>query len=334
MYEYIVGQYINKKNKQFSCFLETYGLFMYKNEAQWDHVKNTKSNISNVFTNSLTQIITNPMDTLSIGCDKSKYMCILIQHISKTQTLSEKLDTNYKLRPFLQTQLLYILYQIYLPLSLLVDEFTHYDLHMSNVLLYQIQSNKYIEYHYHLPKKIIKFKSLYIVKIIDYGRSYFNDKVSNIKSKDVYNKLCKQYLCKPNCGENVGFSWLAKEDFEGDNYFIISQVVNHSHDLRLFSDMYMIQGDRIKWGNSEIYKLIKNTVYDTDYGTKNIKHTGLSKGKIFNVSDAVIELQKMIEDPKNIELCDILYANPLYSKYGDIHIYSDGKPMIYKPVNK
>ena len=41
-YEYLVGKFINKYTKTFPCFLETYGLFAYKRENDWEYVKNHK----------------------------------------------------------------------------------------------------------------------------------------------------------------------------------------------------------------------------------------------------------------------------------------------------
>ena len=334
LYEYIVGQYINKINKRFSCFLETYGLFMYKDESSWRHVRDTKTITTNVLTSSILPINIEPMDALSLGCHNSKYLCILIQHINKPQTLSERLDDKDDIacKEFINFQLIYILYQVYLPLSLLASSFTHYDLHRENVLLYTLPNNKYIEYHYHLPLKVVTFKSLYIVKIIDYGRSFFNDIDGNINSKKVYNKLCTRLSCDPDCGAKVGFKWLAKEDYPGANHFIISQKANQSHDLRLLYNLNSNYGHDIEWANTTLSDMMKSVVYDDNYGTKEIKKSGLANGKIYNIMDAVAQLQMIIEKPKRVQAILGFYAKPKYSKYGDIHMYSDGRPMEYIPV--
>ena len=45
-----------------------------------------------------------------------------------------------------------------MPLATLSDVFTHYDLHLDNILLYEPIKNGYITYNYHLNSgKIIKF---------------------------------------------------------------------------------------------------------------------------------------------------------------------------------
>ena len=41
LYEYVVGQYVNRLNKLYPCFLETYGFYMYTTEAAWLQMQNT-----------------------------------------------------------------------------------------------------------------------------------------------------------------------------------------------------------------------------------------------------------------------------------------------------
>jgi reverse gyrase len=77
---------------------------------------------------------------------------------------------------------------------------------------------------------------------------------------------------------------------------------------------------------------MKSVVYNTDYGTKEIKKSGLADGKIYNIMDAVAQLQMIIEKPERVQAILVFYAKPKYSKYGDIHMYSDGRPMEYIPV--
>jgi hypothetical protein len=58
---------------------------------------------------------------------------------------------------------------------MLSQVFTHYDLHYENVMLYEPVKGKHIEYNYHYPDHTVTFNSKYIVKIIDSGRSFYND---------------------------------------------------------------------------------------------------------------------------------------------------------------
>jgi hypothetical protein len=110
------------------------------------------------------------------------------------------MDSQLESKAFLKSHLLYVLYQVYMPLAMHADTFTHYDLHTGNVLLYEPVKGKYIEYHYHLKNnENISFKCCYLAKIIDYGRCFFVDKTTPKKitktSKSIYDKLCQLESC-------------------------------------------------------------------------------------------------------------------------------------------
>ena len=304
-------------------------MFTYKTEADWDHVRHSQSIAANVLATSLTPINIDPMNTLSLGCLQSKHICILVQHLNNPISLADRMNINQDFRTFVRTQLINILYQVYQPLSLLAKVFTHYDLHCDNVLLYSPDPNKYIEYHYHLPNKVVRFKSLYIAKIIDYGRCFFNDTEGNIKSKDVYDKLCSLAVCHPDCGYQKGFSWLSQEVSPGNNHYISSQQANQSHDLRLLRDLRDLQVQRIQTADNGFAKILACVRYEERYGTRELIASGFPQKKINNVNDIAIQLRFMVEDASRIAECDALYADPKYSKYGDIHVYADGRAAEY-----
>jgi len=316
MYEYIVGQYVNKLNKIYPCFLETYGLFLYKNPDKWSHVKNNKIVTTNVLKESI-QLIT---PTYDIGCEKSKYLAILIQHIKNATSLESKLDDS----DFIYEDLMYILFQVYIPLTASMRTFTHYDLHVNNVLLYEPEKGKYIQYYYHfVDGSVTEFKSLYIAKIIDYGRSYFNDGKTN--SKEVYENVCQTKECEPDCGKNVGFGWLDSPYYPGKNHYVISQKSNVSHDLRLANSIYKyIYSNGILADNNLIKIILELIVYDTDFGTKEINFSGKQYGEIHNIEDLSIILNNYVKGQQQYNNAD--YAK--YTKMGDLHVYLDGsRPM-------
>ena len=128
----------------------------------------------------------------------------------------KNLDEFFK---FIEIDLIPILLQVYIPLAMLGEQFTHYDLHLGNI---QIMKSPFqpthIEYIYNYKGKDIKFKSKYIVKIIDYARSYFfRDK--SINSLSIYQAI-SNYIKTNSLGQgltenqifvNNGFRWL------GDN---------------------------------------------------------------------------------------------------------------------
>jgi hypothetical protein len=230
-YEWRVGQYINTKLKQFPCFLETYGLI----DSQDGPVQ------------------------LDWKRCKTYDMTILIQHMKGIIGMKQfsKLPTDQH-----HVDMFCILTQVYMPLATMSNEFTHYDLHENNVQLYVPIPGKYIQYHYHLETgQVISFKSKYLVKILDYGRSYFKDTKNNIDSHDIYNDICAEKECDPDCGDTYGLSWL-KPIASPANYFISSSLNNVSHDLRLIS-----------WISENVLDFRLPINYDSTYGTPEVKRT-------------------------------------------------------------
>ena len=114
---------------------------------------------------------------------------LLIQYLRDAKSVNSQVRNV----DFLKNELIYVLFQVYAPLALLHDKFTHYDLHTGNILLYEPVKGCYVEYHYYIKGTVISFKSKYIVKIIDYGRCFFNDDANATfsgDSKKIYEKVC------------------------------------------------------------------------------------------------------------------------------------------------
>jgi len=308
MYEYRVGQFLNKMSLLFPCFLETYGLFKYNSSLNWKHMKETKQVLPSVFSASLKHQPYN----LKVGCNESKYMSILIQHIRGCQTVGEMLtkDTFHHILP--------ILFQVYYPLFHMRKHFTHYDLHQENVILYEPVPGKYIQFHYQTETGFVTFKSPYIVKIIDYGRSYFKDIED---SKDIYDEICSLKECDPLCGIDKGFATFQLSN-ETNFHHIVSQQKNESHDLR-FLKIVLDMLDKFqtpRW--FEYYKNSFNVRYESNYGTPE----NICKKKIFyfftsrelcNIEDVYKHLEKILP-LSNVQLDG--YHN---EKYGDLYVYSN-----------
>ena len=322
MYEYMVGNYINKQNKRFPCFVETYGLYIYEDPSVWTQMKDNKINNDMSLLKSLKQMP--PPVNFELACQSSTYLAVLIQHLKGIESVWSKFTDPI----FVSQELLYVLIQVYIPLSLIKDNFTHYDLYSMNVCLYTPVKDKYIEYHYHLGEKEVVFKSQYIAKIIDYGRSYFKDDTTKTNSKQIYDAVCKEPKCneKPNkCGSNNGFNWLYKPKNEKESeaqFYVSSQKRNVSHDLRLLNDVltYTKHGLRP-------YMMPLN--YKTEYGTPELVRSGLSKNIINNVEDAADHFIREVTNPDAIMANEAFYRSKGFTSLGQLHIYDDGSPMRY-----
>ena len=326
MYEYRVGQYINTKVKIFPCFVETYGLFSYTSEDNWEYNKNTDNIPVPLFKAHIEPI----QYDLGLACRKSKHMAVIIQHLKNATVIEDVLQLDYSIYA---SNLFAILYQIYFPLSFM--DFTHYDLHHRNVLLYTPDPAKYIHYHYHHPDgRVVSFKSIYVAKIIDYGRCYFNDGVET--SNHVYNALCATPSCNTaaRCGTNVGFKLFKTPVNNAANFFVQTSERNVSHDLRYIKMVnYFIPNALYRHSSAnardrhiktEMYRFFKIPfIYTTEYGTLS---AASCTPYICNVSDAVLAVEATIQNI--LPQVDDLFFNGL-TKLGDMHIYSDGRPFTY-----
>jgi len=344
-YEYIVGQFINIQSKRFPCFIDTYGLYYYKDNAAWN---NSKRSI-NMNAAQLNRALIPQNDPFNYKkmCEESKYSAILVEHLKGVKSLGNIFNnppSDAVLNSFILYQLPFVLYQIYLPLSLLRTIFTHYDLHLDNVLLYEPIKGKHINYRYHLNNGIIvSFKSPYIVKIIDYGRSYYrSDTLMN--PREIYDYLCAEPDCD-TCGWDSGLSWLDPV-LEEDNFFISSCLVNPSHDLRL---MYILKNIFISNINTAglpqngqiMFDTIKDVLDKITYGVGitdlDKKGNGTEKNtasglpvSINNVADAERAIRQLLNDPLINGANNMRYTD--VNKIGDMNIYQDGRTVSFTPA--
>lgn len=341
-YEYLVGLFINKRALQFPCFVETYEMFQYKNDETYQKMKNHTETSASVIEGGLvpySSISRDIQTQLAMSCKSSIYASLLIQHIKNAQNLASKCSSI----AFVRHDLLNVLFQIYMPLSMMCDKFTHYDLHVENVLVYEPVENSYIQYHYHMKDgSVVSFCSSYIAKIIDYGRSFFNDTENNGidgSSKKIYDTICDKSICD-RCGDNQGFQWLApnanKEEAK-TSYHISSTVSNCSHDLRILhmiakysrkkpKNGFEVMSSNVDYYTNKLFKLCKKVKYEQNFGTPNMANSGLPK-QINNVTDACIALQEMIGQPDNQRDNATFYSHKTKKKLGDMHVHSDGSPL-------
>ena len=194
LYEYYAGLFINNYTKIFPCFCETYGIYKSDSKTRntlFNTIESVKENL--ILINDEVNKNKSHDNILKYGCKNTETKIhILIQYIKNASTFNDKYNSLLNASTYSTFQnLIPILYQIYLPLSVLGKSFTHYDLHGDNILLQYFNGNgnvngTFIKFNYHITNtKIISFNSYYLVKIIDYGRCYFNDVNSDLNSENI-----------------------------------------------------------------------------------------------------------------------------------------------------
>ena len=336
MYEYLLGLSINMNLlKYYPCFIETYGHYRYRNESDWAQFQAAKPGRQDLN----TMLIPYKKGSINFGesCKYSKTLCILVQHIKGAVSIGDKVVKNPDF-VYIINDLLYSFYQVYYTLAMIYTNFTHYDLHPDNVILYKPVAGKYIEFHYHaLDGTIIIFKSQYIVKIIDYGRCFLNNK--GLNSVAYYKNICAKEIntecnIKPEvCGDESGYGWL-RPKLEEDSYYISSTMNNPSHDLRLLNDLK----DRMPW-HDEPFKsstrirnhmkyILLSVEYEGKYGTPPVVGKPDFK-KTEDVTDAEAFIRRAILDPSQAKANEDYYAG--MEKLGDMHVYST-KQMEFIPT--
>jgi hypothetical protein len=288
LYEYLVGQYVNILGTYFPVFVETYGLFEYTNGRFWQYAKDNQQIRS---LSKYIRVVKDAEDKLDDlipnSCENPLQYCVLIQHLRHVVTMNDALNRFYRVP---EVEVIYALFQIYFCLHNTRDMFTHYDLHASNVLLYEPVQGKLIRYTYHLGNnESITFESAYIPKIIDYGRCFvaIND--------SIHHRLCDAPECnqetmvensnqiiKEKCGNLSGYDTLKDEVPEFTKYNISSLHPNCSHDLRLYNYIRT-------FGKLNIMRYMKRCIYIDTYGTPPVE-TNRNPNYISNVSDCYHEL--------------------------------------------
>lgn len=356
LYEYVVGQYINKLNKQYPCFLETYGYYIYTADNYWHEMQDKpliqdQAQVVSILKKGLAQ--QHYLD-YNDACRESSKLAILIQYLKGIQSL-QKLAMD---RHFIENELMWALFQLYAPLAKLKNNFTHYDLHLENVYLYKPVEGKYIEYHYYISTtRAITFKSSYMLKIIDYGRSFFRDEQSGLNSKIVYETElcgaaddCNDEELTGNCGEKVGFGWLRPSKRNpAENYFISAQKKNISHDLlplKRILNGHTVE-DHVEQAHvaqahakslpphkpnlltPDLLTLLQKVVYTDEFGTAEITDSGYPN-TISNVQDAAKMITDYITSSTYMNKNNHVYAGK--TKLGDLYVYMNGTPMKFVPV--
>jgi hypothetical protein len=318
MYEEMVGVYgVNRWCQHYPLFTRTYGSFVAPAQTKALLITQRGSVDRSAF-DSLTRLHF-PQD-INTMCNQPENVCLVVQYYNNMTSLFDYvLQYDRHMAPGdASPEIPQILFQLYYTLYQCRDIFTHYDMHAGNLNLIRLPAGHHIDYEYEFQTSetgnttsIIRFKSNFIVKLIDYGRSYFQGRDENdqpIDSATIIHMIedakrpgTQQKLC-PRLG-----------DFGVSNdprfYFIDSTSNNQSHDLRLLKDLSEMISNRPDLKNTfqtfypTLVKILRKTMYNSTfdrntqslvfYGTPHMMTLPLTMtdtGVIFNVRDAFFRL--------------------------------------------
>jgi hypothetical protein len=319
-YEYIVGSCcVNKLITKFPLFIRTYGLYsidpvllkgLRRKEIAGELLQKHLKPISIPAPNKYSEI-----------CKLHKSIGLSLQYCYDMYTFN-----GIRRIPNINVELGLALFQIYYTLTQCRNIFTHYDLHIDNVGVVPLPPYTCMKYIYEFvdntgKSRTIKFTSIYMVKIIDYGRAYFSGTLPNgsrISSPDILDKLDYIPECNPMYKSGL---YIMPE------YFSDMAILNNSHDLRLIHDL---KQDLLKIP-SLAYIAKCGLKYDTDFGTPPMDDSNTNN--IYTVKDAVNVILDTISkvDPKTrlsiLTQSDKMYENR--SVLGTIHVFGINKNMVF-----
>ena len=323
VYEYLVGQHINTFRNRLPCFVRTYALYYYNSHEFWQNIKKLKGRIVHAQVAkklSLVKKIPNILDT-----DAYRY-AILTENVPNARLLRTLLHDI----PFLENHLIYCLYQIYFTLSVLHNEFTHYDLHPDNVMIIKLPQGTYMTHNYRISdSEVVVFHSRYVVKIIDFGRSYCNN-----VSDGIYQQVKEHIEINTIDTDEINRRFKSmglrcmSPSFAEENR-ITSYKNNVSHDLRLLNEIHKVlhpsfsqslfQHQNISPKLQLLLDILSKVKYGPGIvstmwynGTDEITQQTLDGSTIQNVMDAELCLRYAIMNEMN--------NDTVGRKIGDLHI--------------
>jgi len=311
-YEYLVGKrFINAYCDIYPCFVETYSLMTYKHKGL---LYSMKTRIAPELPAFPPMSFSSMMTAISSvdwrhACTASDLNSILIQYFDNVQTFEELIQSPQHAH---HRDVFQILYQIYFVLDALKSNYTHYDLHSRNVLLYKpFPGNTYIRMHYHQPDKtIVSIQSEWIVKIIDYGRNFFQTE------SDSSNRIIDEILATRECDESMSVNLHKGHHRRTLTAYIDPTLSNPSHDLQLTRSIPLFfKKHNIRITNQE----------RREFGFPYMpSDSDLDDMTVNNVSD----MHRILKTPRirqQIEANEFVRYNA-WECGGDMHIFSDGRP--------
>ncbi len=320
-YEYYVGMYINQYILPYlPVFIETYELLRFTSNG-YRKLFQMFSRRSTTLSQPLDTMLTvephkvdfsedPPVEPLN---EPSTNHALLLQDIYESYSFKDLnlMKFNAGDVDYFQIDIPSILFQIYYSLDLLLRhptfKFVHQDLHVENIMIYEL--DEYVEYHFKCGAEIVQFKSKYVVKVIDYGRCYIAD------------HRFHDYDFGPN-GRKNGF-------FTDDSKCIRYDTPNISIDLRLINQLNNYRNRNflkelppntkvVNYFTQEMLSLFDLTHFDG--GCKTVSRvSNPSRKGIVNVHDAFGWLKTYLTSPQYRDLQAKLVQPPAVR----IQVYDD-----------
>ena len=256
-HECLIGMLaLNKLRYKVPNFMYTYGVFYYNTPIREDE------------------------NNYKMYHNNGKYSYLVMENINNSKSLKSMIP-DISTKDFLKIYL-----QLIVALNVAYKEydFTHYDLHTSNIL---IQKKKYNIPIYNDDEIIKYIKCDYVAVIIDYGKSHINANISGIN-------------------ENISFSYDTSKSFykKGnplyDAYKLICfsaqySYMNGRHDLvDMCSKIYNFFNEKtsLKTRISKNIKSIRNNLNSRDYYVYNPTNNNLSLDKFIKYIINIFKLSK------------------------------------------
>jgi len=321
-YEYVVGKCINKFKRYYPNFIYTFN-YLILNETLKQKLQNSKeyndinymianSNIINLNRKDLQNNI-----NIGNGCKNNNRSSVLIEFIPNGLSLDELLkDSIFKNRlAYFNIEIYNILFQLYFCLSGLKEVYTHYDLHLDNVMFIKVPNNEKMQIDYNINGKKYSIYTSFIPVILDYGRSFIDClKIDNILNSRIFAEIvCNNPNCNlykhPKCraievglviekNDNDIFS--KQEDFYNINlrnknesidlrylHNLMTQIPNETSIKKIYNEYFNKEKD---WINKDIYGKVKTDEKGTPiiaYGVKeNLSNIDQTKN-ISNTTDCL-----------------------------------------------
>lgn len=196
--EYLNGLYVNKLKKYFPNVIYSIGLYEISDKTYKEYLKD---NINLTKINKINDILNTHK---YLNCDNTNnHYFFGVEYIDNTIPLSRWLNKFKLLKEENniddnEYDIFTIIYQLCFFIDAIGDTFVHNDLHLNNILLYEV--NNRIKLSYHKPNgEIIILYVKYIPIIIDYGRAYCKELFNDI----TYINTLKAQKNLTNCGISI-----------------------------------------------------------------------------------------------------------------------------------